>query len=330
MAKSPYAELPEPLKTYLPAMFASYPKLSMYTPSSWFTWTGEKVSAQNQMICHAQMHQHGSGWDEIITAVPNIDEVSLEYLKMLIRGPFRSMSDLIKLDKVNKHYYLHCLSLDKWPANVLMNFCIASRVPIEFKFLLSPWAKRCEAGFDPTLAFLLTYSYGANLFDHAPYDHRSFRMFHSNHMWLDPASKWRNILDGVIVSVSKPFKTHPESAIPANCIWGHCTDYEKLQIMSDEEIAEFYNKPIQILEPLPQPVPKKKAVLYGWNVDVEQLQANAFQQVFAAQQILYFNNNMAAQIMPDAPQPQVDEDIHDQEDPDEPPDEWFNDIVDPN
>lgn len=257
MAKSPYADLPEVLKTHLPAMFKTYPDLSQPHPSSWFYWTGDKVKAHNLEICHAQMVYDAAGWDEMVTAVPKNDELSLEYLRMLVRGPFRSMSDLIKLDRVGNNYFLHLLSLDKWPGNVLMNFCIASRIPIEFQFLLSPWAKRCEAGFDPTLAFLLTYSYGYNGYTEKQYDGRSFVMHRPGHMWLDPASNWTNILNGMFEGVSKPFKTHPKDSRPTNCIWGICQDYKLLLKMTDDEIAAFYTQPIQILEP-PKPPPAKQ------------------------------------------------------------------------
>lgn len=210
----------------------------------------------------------GSGFDEMVTAVPKSDELSLEYLRMLIRGPFRSMSDLIKIDRIKNNYYLHIMELGKWPANVLMNFCIASRIPIEFGYLLSPWAKRCEAGFDPTLAFLLTYSYGCKntLYGVADeqFDYRSFSVARSGHMWLDPASKWMNILTGMPEKVSKPFKTHPGDSRPTNLIWGHCNDHQQLREMTDEQIADFYTQPLVVLEPLPEPPPPKKAKQHNY------------------------------------------------------------------
>lgn len=244
MAKSPYAELPEPLNTHLPALFKSYSELRVEKPSSWFAWTKDKVVSNILCICHANMCYDGAGYDNLITAVPQSDGLSLEYLRMLIRGPFRSYSDLIKLDRFGNDYFLHLLSLDKWPANVLMNFCIASRVPIELKSFLTPWANRCDEGFDPVLAFLLVYK------------SKNFSIPGPDHLWFDPGSSWSNILCGTFQSVSRPFKTHPQDSRPTNLIWGHSDDYKKLLTMSDVEIAEFYKQPIQILEP-PEP-PKVK------------------------------------------------------------------------
>lgn len=233
-------------------MVASYPDLDYETPSSWFAWGGDKHVQHTGAICHAKMRYDGYGYDNLITAVPKSDELSLEYLRMLIRGPFSSMSDLIKLERVGIHYYLHLMLLGKWPANVLMNFCIASRIPIEFHYLLSPWAVRCEKGFDPTLAFLLTSSYGAKQ-DNSQFRYRSFDIYRSGHMWLDPSSNWMNILNGTFQDVSKPFKTHPQDSCPTNIIWGHCKDHIKLKDMTDEEIAAFYTQPVQVFEPPPPP-----------------------------------------------------------------------------
>lgn len=268
MAKSPYTNLPEPFKTQLPAMFGTYPNLDSSTPSSWFVWTGDVVQARPQRACHANLCYDGPGWDNLVTAVPKSDELSLEYLRMLIRGPFRSLSDLIKLERVGDNYYLHCLELGKWPGNVLMNFCIASRIPIEFHWMLPAWHKRCEAGFDPVLAFLLTYSYGQSSSDshEEQHDHRSFNIFRSGHMWLDPASNWSNILSGTFDNVSKPFKTHNQDSRPTNCIWGICKDYTFLKDMTDYEIAEFYTQPLVVLEEPQAPTPpqfKIKKHVYG-------------------------------------------------------------------
>lgn len=260
MAKSPYADLPEVLKNNLPALFKSYPNLEEASPSSWFGWSGDKIIAFNEKVCHRDM-TYSVGLDEMVTAVPKTDELSLEYLRMLIRGPFCSMADLIKLDRVGSNYYLHILSLDKWPANVLYNFCIASRTPIEFGFLLSNWAKRCEAGFDPTLAFLLTYSYGWHSTEHTQGTVRDFSVHRPGHLWFDAASNWYFIINGLFTNVSKPFKTDPSYCTPCNTIWGHSDDYRRLKLMSDDEIAAFYTQPVKIYEKPPEPIklaPKKK------------------------------------------------------------------------
>lgn len=263
MAKSPYADVPEPLKSQLPGLFQTYPNLKDTSPSSWIQWGEGIVKSYHSKVCHQDMEWQGPGYDELVTAVPKNDEVSLEYIRMLIRGPFRSVSDLIKLDRIKTNYYLHCLSLSKWPANVLFNFCIASRVPIEFEYLLSPWAKRCELGFDPMLSFLLTYSYGA--IDGVQSNERTFKFDRPGHLWFDAASSWSALLSGVMEKQSKPYKTNPGDCKPTNIIWGWSNDYAKLKSMTDEEIAEFYHQPIQVYEQPAPPPPKlgKKPFILG-------------------------------------------------------------------
>lgn len=330
MAKSPYADLPEPLKTHLPGLFESYPRLNATTPSSLFVWNNAGGSiVRNLAICHACISDMGTGWDDMITAVPKSDELSLEYLRMLIRGPFRSLADLIKLDKVDGNYYLHLMSLEKWPASVLMNFCIASRIPIEFNFLLPAWAKRCEAGFNPTLAWLLTYSFGVVYGENAQHTDRTFRHARPGHMWLDAASSWRNILDGTFQSVARPYKTHPTDVTPTNSIWGTSPDYNKLRLMMDNEIADFYQTPIRVLEPPPSPVikpPKNKnpyvilpeGGLMHWGNNHALPAAQPGGLVVAAEDIAFIYNQWIA---PGAPQPQpieVDNEVEDG-------DEWDGD-----
>lgn len=269
MAKNLLNELPVDFpEKELKSLFNSYPQLNLSGPSSWVLWSGAKSQSYIQHACHARLKYEDKAWDNLITAVPKTDELSLEYLRMLVRGPFRSMSDLIKLDRIKDNYYLHCMSLDKWPANVLMNFCIASRVPIEFAFLLKPWAKRCDAGFDATLAFLLAYSYGNK--DKTKI--RGFDIQRSGHMWIDAASNWENILCGEMVGLSESFKSHPHQCTPTNNIWGRSNDYMKLVKLSDEEIAEFYSVPIRVVECAP-PKSKLKKKLGFYNYAIQDLQA---------------------------------------------------------
>lgn len=272
-------------------MFASYPKLGPPSPSSYIMWSKENATAVNGAVCHSKMPLLSLAYDNLVTAVPNNSEIALEYIRMLIRGPFRSMSDLIRLDRVGTNYYLHCLNIGIWPANVLMNFCIASRVPIEFKHFLEPWAKRCDAGYDPILAFLLTYSYGDSgpVFDYK-YNtdgERTFSVQRPGHLWFDPASNWLNIMHGVIEKPSVSYRTRPYACLPTNIIWGHSGDYQKLKTMSDEEIAEFYETPIKIYEKPEPPAPKVNKIKlnnpYAFP-NAEQMQA-AVQAMHALQDV---------------------------------------------
>jgi hypothetical protein len=291
-------------------------------------WTKDKVLTHYHEICHANMYYEVPGFDELVTAVPKNDAISLEYLRMLIRGPFRSMAHLIKLDRVHNQYYLHCLNLGQWPANVLMNFCIASRVPIECGFLLEPWAKRCDLGFEPVLAFLLTYSYGGtnkgNLIPQ--YDSRTFAFPRPGHLWLDPASDWRAILSGVMVKQSVSYKQRPAACRPTNIIWGHSSDYMIIKKMTDEQIAEFYTQPIQVYKQPEVPVPKVKfnKIIPGLNF-ADQVQYNPFQQVIPPADPLaqmLNNHDHVIQDLLNNPIAPVEEAVHEPEDDEDPGINW--------
>jgi len=329
-AKNPLSLLPDGVvKANLPEFFKSYPSLCAASPSSWFAWSidEKKVIAHNNHVCHANLCYDGPGFDELITAVPYSDELSLEYIRMLIRGPFRSVSDLIRLERLGNKYFLRCLNLDRWPGNVLMNFCIATRVTIEHRFILEPWGERCEKGFDPVLAFLLTYSYGSS----RGYNgcaciigtHRSFDHWRTAHFWLDPSSNWSNILQGNMVGLSKSFKIAPEDSRPTNCIWGVCKDYIKLKAMTDDEIAAFYTMPVQKLEapepmPLSKTAPKKKPVPFLYQFPAGQFNPNIWPQPMPQ-----FNAQLQQPIHDEEPIPNELEEQPDIDDFDDEPDpEW--------
>jgi hypothetical protein len=259
---------PIPEHVYLGKFFDGYPSHCETTPSSWVVWNDTASKEFILRACHAELQLLKPEWTDMITAVPFSDENSLEYLRMLIRGPFRSLSDLIRLERIDKNYALLLSDLNRWPANVLMNFCIASRVPIEFKTFLPPWAELCEKGYDPTLAFLIVYSRGYKVYRYSGEDKnpastilpRSFDVDRGGHMWVDPSSSWSNVLNGNIVKPSQAFTVAPSEVCPTNVIWGTSDDWKVIQNLTDEQVVEFFTSRIEVLIPPPMwvPPPKKK------------------------------------------------------------------------
>lgn len=201
-------------------------------------------------VCHAELKYLDPGFDNLVTAVPKTDEVSLAYLQMLINGPFKAFSDLIGLHKLGDNYYILCSTLGKWPANVLYNFCIATRVPIEYPAYLPYWKELVDKGFNPALAFLLSYSVRGE----PKLKHRVFPAAH--HLWLDPSSDWNNILNGEMSNMTPAFKEYPKGCEPCNVIWGTSKDYTQISMMSAEEVCEYFKTPIEV--PAPPPALKKK------------------------------------------------------------------------
>lgn len=264
------AELIPPSEVSLKHLISSYPYLKDTSPSSWFVWsdTGDPpLIMKTQSVCHADMRYHGAGYDHLVTAVPKKDRLGLKYIRMLLAGPFRAFSDLISLKQLKDDYYLQVDGLDKWPANVLFNFCIASRAPIEFDHLFERWDVLCHAGYPEMLAWLLSYSTGGKSFKGS----REFPQ--QNHFFIDPATNWRNVLAGTPNLAGSPFKTAPLGITPSNVIWGLSQDHHKISVMTDEKIAAYFD--LKIVEK------PKKTTKQGWD---EPGQINIYKQFIINQQ----------------------------------------------
>lgn len=223
----------------LPSFFKTYDTLNDVRPSSWIVWKDEdeKSVLFAKEACHANMTE-SVGFDNLITAMPNSDPISIAYQKMLLNGPFQAVSDMINIGYIPNKYYIHCTDLEKWPSNLLFNYCIATRVPIEHAELLPLWSELTLKGYDPTLAFLLSYTTRGSV-DNS----RSFPNL--VHFWFDSASDWRRILKGDPTRLSRMYKTNPSDCTPCNVLWGKSQDYQEIMGLSDEEVSKFFDLPIE-------------------------------------------------------------------------------------
>ena len=253
----------------LTAMFKSYPELKKGLPSSWVLYSEDwrKHVECFSRVCHSDMKYTTPGYDGFITAVPKDDDTSLSYLRMLIHGPFRAFSDNINLEQRQKHYFLRCTSLDKWPANVLYNFAIASRIPIEHAELLKAYQPIVDIGADPTLAFLLSYQ--------AQFKERFFKgwedlgielpsvnAYNTNHMWIDNTSNWSRLINGDMIDFHASYKENAMNSFvfgSSNSIWGRVgADHYNVHNKTLVEISEHFGLKIDLPRPPPEPKPYKK------------------------------------------------------------------------
>ena len=231
-------------------LIASYPSLTDLAPSSWFVWsedTGIPPKLRLASVCHADMRFHSAGYDHLVTAMPMRDEISIRYIRMLIHGPFRAFGDLITLKKHKHDYYIQVDHLDKWPANVLFNFCIASRVPIEYPYLFERWRELVKEGYPEFFSFLLSYSTAGKPFK----KEREFPCH--NHFWFDPAADWHKLLAGSPDLTVKSFRDAPWNTTPANVIWGKSDLHYKLARLTDSQVGEIFDIKLK-----PKPEPRKR------------------------------------------------------------------------
>lgn len=299
-------------------LFLSYPGLAPECPSSWFVWSdnsGIPPKAKIATICHADMRFHGEGFDHLVTACPKADPLSIRYIRMLIHGPFKAFSDTISLRTHKGLYYIQVDHLEKWPANVLFNFCIATRVPIEFPQLFELWNELTKSGYPELFAFLLSYTT-----DGVPFKRE--RSFPSrNHLWFDPAADWTKILAGHPDLTCKDFKGYPSHILPTNQIWGKSDAHYKLSNMTDDKVAEFFGVK-RHEKPAPKARSKSPAEFQKvyWNAEAPAIQpqpaggqlAAHWAQIIAQQDQAVqgqFVPNMINAPQPPQPPPLVDWDI---------------------
>lgn len=218
----------------------TYPLLSKPDPSSWFVFSDDLAKVEHKFhdICHAQMQYHKPGYyDHLITAVPRDQPLDLAYISWLIDGPFRAFRDRISLESIEvdgqQKYYLRCTKLDTWPANVIYNFCIATRFPIEYAYMLPFWGKLTAAGVNESLAFLVAVriGYGGDYYEDQgpkfpegdPWEWKLTQIgCPTGHFWFDPTSAWKTLLFGepLVKEFTDSYKKNPRGSRPTNRIWG--------------------------------------------------------------------------------------------------------------
>lgn len=251
---------PTPPKELLDKLFGSYKGLDNDDPSSYILISNNpKVEPFVRLAeaCHADMRYAAANtWDQLITAVPRTDELSLAYIRMLLQGPYRGLSCFITLKQSDGNWYLHATDLDQIPAKALYNFCIASRVPIEYKEHLPFWDKLVKQGYNSVLAYLLSWSNDGK--ELKPGKSRSW--YASNHMWFSNTSDWNNIINANMIGLEGNFRSLPGGAAPCNIIWGESQDAAKLSTMTELAIAEYFGLPPVLPEPKRQRRTRQKTL----------------------------------------------------------------------
>ncbi len=184
------------------------------------------------------MQNEPPGADTLITACPYRDGPKLEFIKYLARGPYRSLQDHIKIEQVGEDYIVRCTDLKNWPANVLFNFCIATRIPIEESYVVDGWTSMVKAGVCEHTAYALAAYY--NHYDDDPTKPIMARpRALTHHFPMDSSSSIHNLITGTFVpnKVSqKSFHESPSEVKPCNQIWGYSNLTERTLIQGKSPI----------------------------------------------------------------------------------------------
>ncbi len=254
------------MQEQLAALINTYPALQKHgAPSSYMLYSNDDkhITTQFLKVCHADMPFMMSGvFDQLITAMPFTDMISYDYIRFLSDGPFRLFADRIHVEEFNGSKYIRCSDLHTWPANVLYNFCIATRMPIEDHHMLEHWWSMWLGGVDPGLAMLVAARIAhctdrvswefkpAPLHDADPWI-RKIRQIeimspNSNHMWFNTTSDWRAIMSGnmVMKAFNGNYKDNPKQARPCDQIWGKVGRKEGSSLvgLTVKELTQHFSK----------------------------------------------------------------------------------------
>lgn len=224
-----------------------YPLIDETRTTSYIIQTFEatKVSQVFDAVCHGDLRHHAPGvFDELITATPYSDAPSLGYIRALIDGPFQKWANLIELvEWTEGTYYLHIKDLNLIPAPVVYNFCIASRAPLEFSFIIKQWDQLVRAGVHPSVALCIS---SRDMYEDKM---RSILAPSGGHWWYSSDHDWPSIIQGNPQGTDKvmSYSQFPGSCVPTNVIWGKgnqatLNSYVKMTVLElDQKFREELN-----------------------------------------------------------------------------------------
>lgn len=181
-------------------------KLGPETPTHYVLWgaTGVDPICRFGRVCHAELEEEDSGtYDELVTRTGDLTPQNIKYLEALLKGPFANYSHLVTIHEPG---FVHIEGLDEWPANVLFNFCVATRYGAEFPTLI----EKAGATDNPIEALWAAKEAGRTPIN--------FSVWHS---WFNPREHvLENILLGRMNNVTdETYKQAPAACIPADIIW---------------------------------------------------------------------------------------------------------------
>lgn len=141
----------------------------------------------------------------------------------------------VETDPITGEQYLRISDLATMPANVLYNFCISSRLPMEFPNTVQHWAEMVDRGINPGVALgvcrigVMKDRYGG-------------METNTNHWPVDNTSDLKLLATYTPKDVSLNFKNCPGAVTPCNVLWGTATDLAPLTTVDDEAIDSFWSQ----------------------------------------------------------------------------------------
>lgn len=214
-----------------------------------------RFAACHQPVSHA-LNGKNAKVNQIITSYPKQSEIDVSWFDCLIRYPFKKIADKVSLEETNTgKLYVHIRDVKKIPKQVVYNFCIATRVPVEWgHYYFKEWSALGQAGVNPMLAFLLSSS----RLDTSKTDPLDWvlkkRVGYGWHFPFENRSCWFKIITGEYEI------TRSTSCIPCNEIWGN-DPTEKVTFLHNLTVRQICEKLDQPINPDPD-FPKYEGETY--------------------------------------------------------------------
>lgn len=198
------------------------------------------IKADKTNYCHKQLrYADPDYYDQMITSYPKDDEFFFDFIKNTL---YRKWSEHFhrEIDPETEKPYIRVTGLDTLPANVLQNFCIASRMPVEFPQDILRMKTLISAGLHPVIAFALRQARAIDkVTANTNIDQRiEVISLFQDHSPITNTSSLRRLVSCDPHLLSGPYKSNPKSVTPTNCIWGETEDLRKLK---GKTIREFWN-----------------------------------------------------------------------------------------
>lgn len=294
--------------SYAAEIIKTYPKINNSSPASWIAYSSDFQYSKKSLLymCHAQVgYAEAKRYDTMLTAFYAVTEREFAWFDFLKNRLFRDYADRLELvdsgipikaadipDKdlyeKNKGYmfphkdaayegktwhYIKITKLDTIPANVVYDFCIATRVIIEYKVQFTNWNTLVAAGCDPGLAYRLCYSIskgndylgrGGDAPDEFLKDPLGFKITAlqagHGHWAYDLDAGFDSIILGKMVAdkVSPlSYKEHPGSSRPCNVLWGNVArDVQKYEGKTVKQLMDEFQPVIN------QALTEKRELVY--------------------------------------------------------------------
>lgn len=225
------------------AIVDSYENINPYSCCSYgFVTNDDNLSIRHLLhVCHARLTLSiHSEYDQLLTSFPVKDDVDLKFFDFMKNVLYRKWSKYIHLEQTkDEKFYIRIDRLSEVPANIVMNFCICSRIVVERRWVLNNWHKLVLKGVHPS--FALAVCRCSADFEKEDFLDQTIKSAGSDfeHWPFYLVADMNLLITADPINISSNFKSSPGAALPTNVLWG---DAKSLRGLLGSTLREFWIK----------------------------------------------------------------------------------------